>query len=134
MNTHTAPRVLIRTLQMTVTGSSDVRDIVVRIGLPEPDPIPGGDFRVLVEIEGFDQPYSRHFHGVDELQAFLAGFDQPYSRHFHGVDELQAFLAGCWLVPQILPVLAPAGATLTWLGGDDLGFGTFSASPPASAP
>ncbi|MFS8065058.1 MAG: DUF6968 family protein [Byssovorax sp.] len=109
MITPTAPRLFMRTLQMTVTGSSDVRDIVVRIGLPEPDPVPGGDFRVLVEIEGFDE---------------------PYSRHFHGVDELQALLAGCWIVPQILPALAPAGATLTWLGGEDLGFGTSSAPAP----
>lgn len=97
-----------RTIQMTLAGSSDVHDIVVRIGLPERDPAPGGDFRVLVEIEGFDQ---------------------PYSRHFHGVDELQAFLAGCWIVPQVLTALAPAGARLTWLGDDDLGFGTPSATP-----
>lgn len=108
MTTHTASKLFMRTLQMTVAGSRDVRDIVVRIGLPEPDPVPGGDFRVLVEIDGFDQ---------------------PYSRHFHGVDELQAFLAGCWIVPHILPGLAPADASLTWLGGDDLGFGTSSSCP-----
>ncbi|WP_437965333.1 hypothetical protein WMF04_37715 [Sorangium sp. So ce260] len=108
MNTPTAPGSLVRTLQMTLAGSSDVHDIVVRIGLPERDPAPGGDFRVLVEIEGFDQ---------------------PYSRHFHGVDELQAFLAGCWIVPQVVTALAPTGARLTWLGDDDLGFGTSSATP-----
>jgi hypothetical protein len=106
MTTHTARRSLVRTLQMTTTGSTDVSDIVVRIGLPEPDPAPGGDFQVLVEIDGFDR---------------------PYSRYFHGVDELQAFLAGCWIVTQILPALAPEGARLTWLGADDLGFGTSSA-------
>jgi hypothetical protein len=99
------PGVFTRTLQMTVTGTSEVRDIVVRIGLPEPDPAPGGDFRVLVAIDGFDQ---------------------PYSRHFHGVDELQALLAGCWIVQQILPALAPSGARLTWLGEEDLGFGISS--------
>lgn len=96
-----------RALQMTMAGSNDVRDIVVRIGLPERDPVPGGDFRVLLEIDGFDE---------------------PYSRHFHGVDELQAFLAACWIVPQILAVLAPAGTRLQWLGGDDLGFGSSSAT------
>src|SRR6478609_454493 len=101
MNVHAPLRSFVRTLQITEAGSSDARDIVVRIGLPEPDPVPCGDFRVLVEIDGFDQ---------------------PYSRHFHGVDELQAFQEGCRIVPQILPVLAPAGARLTWLGGDDLGF------------
>ena len=108
MTTHMSSKLFMRTLQMTVAGSSDVRDIVIRIGLPEPDPVPGGDFRVLVEIDGFDQ---------------------PYSRHFHGVDELQAFLEGCRIVPQILPALAPAGAALTWFGGEDLGFGASAATP-----
>src|SRR5690349_5205543 len=89
-----------RTLQMAMPGSSEVRDIVVRIGLPERDPVPGGDFQSLVEIEGFDE---------------------PFARHFHGVDEIQAFLAACWIVSQILPTLAPAGANLSWLGTDKLG-------------
>ena len=105
MNVHTIPTPFVRTLQMTVPGSSEARDIVIRIGLPEPDPLPGGDFRVLVEIDGFEE---------------------PYSRHYYGVDELQAFLHGCWIVPYSLPSLAPAGARFTWLGGIDLGFGTSS--------
>jgi hypothetical protein len=105
MTTHKASNLFTRTLQMTVAGSSDVRDIVVRLGLPEPDPVPGGDFRVLVAIDGFDQ---------------------PYSHHVHGVDELQAFLEGCRIVPQILPALAEAGARLTWCGEEDLGFGASS--------
>jgi hypothetical protein len=92
MNTQTAPRSFVRTLQMAATGSSEVRDIVVRIGLPEPDPAPGGDFRVLVEIDGVDE---------------------PYTSHIHGVDELHAFLCGCWLVTGILPALVPNGARLT---------------------
>ncbi|WP_129346308.1 DUF6968 family protein [Sorangium cellulosum] len=108
MSAHPVPGALERTLQMTLAGSNAVRDIVVRIGLPERDPVPGGDFRVLVEIEGFDA---------------------PYSRHFHGVDKLQALLAGCWVVPQILAALAPVGARMTWLGEDDLGFGRSSAPP-----
>lgn len=108
MSTNMARGSLTRTLQMALAGSTDVRDIFVRIGLPERDPLPGGDFRVLVEIQGFDQ---------------------PYARHFHGVDELQAFLAGCWIVPQVLTALASAGARLTWLGDEDLGFGTSAATP-----
>ena len=108
MTTQAASKPFMRTLQMTVAGSSDVRDVVVRIGLPEPDPIPGGDFRVLIEIDGFDQ---------------------PYSHHIHGVDELHALLEGCRIMRQILPALAPADATLTWLGDDDLGFGASSATP-----
>ncbi|WP_433926804.1 DUF6968 family protein [Sorangium cellulosum] len=108
MSAHATTRALTRTLQMTLAGSSDVHDVVVRVWLPERDPAPGGDFRALVEIDGFDV---------------------PYSRYFCGVDELQAFLAGCWTVPQILTMLAPAGASLTWLGEGDLGFGTSSAIP-----
>ncbi|WP_437759652.1 DUF6968 family protein [Sorangium sp. So ce1389] len=108
MSAHVTPRALTRTLQMTLAGSSDVHDVVVRVWLPERDPAQGGDFRVLVEIDGFDE---------------------PYSRYFCGVDELQAFLAGCAIVPRIVTMLAPAGARLTWLGEDDLGFGTPSAIP-----
>ncbi|MEO7330218.1 MAG: hypothetical protein ABI193_16705 [Minicystis sp.] len=95
------PKSFERTLQLTSIDTGDVRDIVVRLGYPERDPAPGGDHRVLIEIDGFDQ---------------------PYSRYFHGVDELQALLSGSWLVPKILPSLVPAGARLTWLGQDDLGF------------
>ena len=108
MSSHTAPASFTRTLQMTVPGSSEVREIVVLIGLPECDPVPGGDFRALVEIEGVDE---------------------PFSRHFHGADEIQAFLAACWIVSQILPTLVPPGAKLTWLGTDKLGFGDSSESP-----
>ena len=97
-----------RVLQTVDVATGATRDIVVRLGLPEPDPLPGGDFRVLVEIEGFEQ---------------------GYSRHVHGVDEIQAFLSACWLVPSILSALAPRGAPLTWLGEADLGF-----APPAHAP
>jgi len=97
-----------RTLQVTGDKPGDLSDIIVRVGFPEPDPVPGGDFRALVAIEGFDQ---------------------PYSRHFYGVDELQAFLAGCSIVPQILPTLAPAGSRFTWLGSADLGFPAMSAEP-----
>jgi hypothetical protein len=87
---------------MATAGSSQSRDVVVRISVPEPDPEQGGDFRVLVEIDGLDE---------------------PYSHYFHGVDDLQAFLSGCWIVGEILPSLAPAGATITWLGSENLGFG-----------
>jgi hypothetical protein len=97
-----SPGPFTRTLHLTEAGSSEAREILVRLGAPEPDPAEGGDFRVLMEIEGFDE---------------------PYARHFHGVDALQAFLEGCWLVPPMLSALAPAGARLTWLGEDDLGFG-----------
>lgn len=84
-------KALSRTLQMTL-ASGEVRDVVVRIGIPEPDPLPGGDFRCLVEI---------------------GGLDEPYSRHFHAIDEIEAFLAGCWMASQLLPTLTARGAKLT---------------------
>ena len=92
-----------RQLQLTSDESAEVREVVVHIGLPERDPIPGGDFRAFVEI---------------------TGLDEPYASHIHGVDELHAFLSCCWLVTEILPALVPNGARLTWLGNDNLGFGT----------
>ena len=92
-----------RKLQLTFDGSAEVREVVVHIGFPERDPLPGGDFRVLVEI---------------------TGFDEPCTSLIHGVDELHAFLSGCWLVTGILPALVPTGARLTWLGDENLGFGT----------
>jgi hypothetical protein len=45
MSAQNIPGPLQRTLQMNLVGSNDIRDIVVRIGLPERDPLPGGDFR-----------------------------------------------------------------------------------------
>ena len=92
-----------RKLQLAFDGSAEVREVIVHIGLPERDPVPGGDFRVLVEI---------------------TGIDEPYTSHIHGVDELHAFLCGCWLVTGILPALVPNDARLTWLGDENLGFGT----------
>ncbi len=92
-----------RHIQLTFDGSPEVREVIVHIGLPERDPLPGGDFRVFVEI---------------------IGLDEPYTSHIHGVDELHALLSGCWQVTEILPALIPNGARLTWLGDESLGFGT----------
>jgi hypothetical protein len=97
-----------RKLELTMPDSGEVRDIEVRIGLPEPDARPGGDFRALVEIDGFEE---------------------PYARHVCGVDELQALLGGCWLVPHLLQSMVPEGARLTWLGEEDLGFGSSPRAP-----
>ncbi len=102
MSATEAPSFFTRKLQCTLADQTTVLDVVVSIGLPEPDPLPGGDFRVLVEV---------------------TGLDEPYARYFHGVDGLQAFLESCWLVPEILPSLIPRGARLTWFGDKGLGFG-----------
>jgi hypothetical protein len=98
---------LIRTLEYTLPGVEEPRSITVRVGAPEPDPQPGGDFRVLVEIKGFAKPYQKHFFGVDPIQALLLGLR---------------------IVPDIIPSLAEPGSRVTWLGEDDLGF-RYGASP-----
>jgi hypothetical protein len=93
--------VLTRTLECTSQGAVVSRDITVSIGAPEPDPMPGGDFRVLVEI---------------------SGFDKPYAQYFHGVDAIQAMMMGTWIVPDLVRSLAGRGARVTWLGSENLGF------------
>lgn len=98
----------VRRLELKSADPVDSREVVVRIGLPERDPLPGGDFRVLVEV---------------------SGLEEPYSSFVHGVDELHAFLSGCWMVTEILPALAPKGSQVTWLGQDDLGFGAARKGP-----
>jgi hypothetical protein len=92
---------LTRTLEYTPPGTVESRDITVSIGTPERDPEPGGDFRVLVEI---------------------SGFDEPYARHFHGVDAIQAMMMGLWIVPDLVRSLAGRGARVTWLSSEHLGF------------
>jgi hypothetical protein len=98
---------LTRTLDYLLPGLDEPRRFTVSIGDPEPDPLPGGDFRVLVEITGFARPYQRH--------------------HF-GVDPIQALLLGLRIVPDVIGALAEPGSRVTWLGGEDLGF-RYGASP-----
>jgi len=93
--------VLTRELEYTLPGDPQPRSITVSIGAPEPDPEPGGDFRVLVEISGFTKPYKRHFYGVDPIQALLLGLR---------------------IVPDLIQTLAEPGSRVTWLGSEDLGF------------
>ena len=90
-----------RTLQCTHPAHDAPWEVVVTIHLPEKDPLPGGDYRVLLQI---------------------AGAGEPYSHYVHGADALHAFLECCWLVSEILPSLVPAGSQLTWEGREDLGF------------
>jgi hypothetical protein len=92
---------LTRKLAYSPQGTEILRDVTVSIGAPEPDPNPGGDFRVLLEI---------------------AGFDDPYAKHFCGVDEIQAMMMALWIVPDVVRSLAGRGARVTWLGSEDLGF------------
>jgi hypothetical protein len=91
---------LTRTLEYTATGSAEPRSITVSIGEPEPDPLPGGDHRVRLEI---------------------SGFDEPYEQYVHGVDPIQALLMALWRVPEVIALRA-RGGRVTWLGSDALGF------------
>jgi hypothetical protein len=43
--------------------------IVISLGTPERDPLPGGDYRCLVKLPG--RPSGRHIYGVDSLQALM---------------------------------------------------------------
>jgi hypothetical protein len=90
-----------RTLEYTLPGAEAPRSISVSVSAPEPAGTPGGDFRVLVEITGFAEPYKRHHYGVDEIQAILLGFR---------------------IVPVLVESMAEPDSRVTWLGSEDLGF------------
>jgi hypothetical protein len=92
---------LTRTLEYTPPGAEEPRSITVSIGAPEPDPAPGGDMRVLVEISGFAEPYAKHILGVDSIQALLLALG---------------------IVPDLVQSLAGWGGCVAWLGSEDLGF------------
>jgi len=93
--------VLTRTLEYTPLGADGPRNVTVSVGPPEPDPRPGGEVRVLVEISGFEEPYSRYFCGVDGIQALVFGLG---------------------IVPDVVRSLAGEGGRVTWLDSEDLRF------------
>jgi hypothetical protein len=93
--------ILTRTLEYTSVGSDQPRRVTVSIGEPEPDPLPGGDYRVRLEI---------------------AGFDKPYDQYFHGVDPIQALIMALWIVPDVIALRAGREGRVTWLGSEALGF------------
>ncbi len=90
-----------RELEVRKTKESDPPRIVVRIGKPEPDPAPGGDWRCAFQITGVGDDAVMFAHGVDSVQALQICFQ------FIGIrlEDLQA-----------------RGTPLRWLGGKDLGF------------
>ena len=97
---------LTRELEYTPPESDTPRTVRVSVGVPEPDPLPGGDFRVRVEI---------------------VGFDDAYAKYTFGVDAIQALILALGTVPDVVHALA-GGGRVTWLGYDDLGF---RYTPPA---
>jgi hypothetical protein len=90
-----------REMEIRKTKSSDARRATVRIGKPEPDPAPGGDWRCAFQITGVDDDTVMFAHGVDAVQALQLCFQ------FIGVrlEDLQA-----------------RGTPLRWLSRKDLGF------------
>lgn len=77
------------------------RQIVLRLGVPERDPAPGGDWRCRYEITVGSTRWTSAAYGVDSLQALLLALAKARA-------ELLA--RGC-----------RDGLRLTWLGQDDLG-------------
>lgn len=75
--------------------------VVVRFGLPQRDPEPGGDWMCPVQILGIQEDDAINAYGVDAVQAIQLAFQLAAIR-------LQS---------------APGrGITLSWLGGSELGF------------
>jgi hypothetical protein len=82
------------------TAAGEVRPVLVRFGRPEPDPLPGGDWRCAFQVTGIGDDGVEHAFGVDAVQALQLAFVAVGAR------------------------LYAAGARLgiTWLGMSDLGF------------
>ncbi|MGE0129678.1 MAG: hypothetical protein AB7U82_16485 [Blastocatellales bacterium] len=80
------------------TDDGVVREIIVRLGKPEPD---GQDWACVYQITGFARTCGMRIYGVDAFQALL--------------------LAICSLMVDLEAQTTRAGGRLSWLGGD-LGF------------
>lgn len=90
-----------RELEVRKAKAAEHVRVLVRIGKPEPDPKPGGDWRCAFQIIGADDDAVMFAHGVDSVQAL------QLCLQFVGIrlEDLQA-----------------RGTPLRWLGGKDLGF------------
>jgi hypothetical protein len=86
---------------VAVAGDGARTPVVVRIGKPLPDPLPGGDWFCPGQILGLGD------------EAVRASF---------GIDSLQAFLLSVYGIRLTLRERAEAASvTLDWLGQPDLG-------------
>ena len=90
-----------RELQVHGQAAGAALRVVVRIGRPEPDPAPGGDWRCAFQITGLND------------DAVMVA---------HGVDAVQALQLCIRLVGVQLEDLQARGTPLRWLGGEDLSF------------
>ena len=87
-----------RVLQFVPDGTTSSRSIEVSIGVPRPD----GDNNWWALLE-------------------ISGFDEPYSKEIPGADAIQAVLSAAGIVPHLLAAMAKGGR-VTLEGSDDLGF------------
>jgi hypothetical protein len=82
-------------------SGGEAASVVVRIGKPEPDPKPDGDWRCPFQITGLGDDAILFAHGVDAVQALELCFQYIGIR----LEDAQA-----------------RGIPLRWLGDEDLGF------------
>jgi Domain of unknown function (DUF6968) len=103
-----------RRLELRKNGRA--RPVTVRLHRPQRDPLPGGDWMCVVEIQGIPgrRPLMRAPYGVDQMQALLLAFE---------------------LMRLELRLLQDDGFALTWLGAgeNDLGFPRIVEDEPSSA-
>ena len=88
-----------REYEATDINGGAPRKVVLRIGMPRPDPQPGGDWVCPVQVVGMGDDDVLEVPGVDAVQAL----------------HLAMAMAGVRLT------YPPKGTTITWLGGPDLG-------------
>lgn len=76
--------------ELHLQGPAD-RVVRVAIGAPEPDPLPGGDFRGPFQVIGLSDDSVHYAHGVDSFQALNLAF--AGIRHFiqTNADVLASF-------------------------------------------
>ena len=87
-----------RALQFVPAGSTTARSIEVSISLPTRDE--DDNWWALLEV---------------------VGFDEPYSKRIPGADAIQAVLSAAGLVPHLVAAMAKGGR-VTLDGNEDLGF------------
>lgn len=90
-----------RELEARGKNAIESRPVLARIGQPEPDPEPGGDWRCPLQIVG-----------IGDEEIFYA----------NGVDSVQALQLGFLIMGIRLEDLCADGLELSWLGDSDLGF------------
>lgn len=103
MSTHPAinPVLAERELEASDRDGNILPRVVVRFGMPERDPEPGGDWMCAVQILGIEEDDPINAYGVDAVQAIQLAFQ----------------------LAAIRLLSAPGrGITLSWLGGSELGF------------